>query len=103
MRFLLKITVPTEVGNAAIRDGSFMERVQSIVATMQPECAYFTAINGERGAYFVLRLDDAHQIPLIAEPFFLGLNCTVEMIPVMVAEDLARASESFPQIIETYG
>jgi hypothetical protein len=102
MRFLVKATVPVEVGNAAIKDGSLMEKIQSIVAETHPECAYFTALNGERCAWFVLNIDEPYQIPHIAEPFFLGLNCNVEMVPVMVAEDLARASEAFPRIIETY-
>jgi hypothetical protein len=40
--------------------------------------------------------------PTYRRTVLLGLNCNVEMVPVMVAEDLARASEAFPRIIETY-
>ena len=37
-------------------------------------------------------MDDASQIPAIAEPLLIGLDATVEIHPVMTAEDLGRAT-----------
>jgi hypothetical protein len=36
-------------------------------------------------------MEDASQIPAVAEPWFLTFNADVEVHPVMLPEDLARA------------
>ncbi len=36
----------------------------------------------------VFDLKDSSDLPRIAEPFFMGLNATVEFTPVMNADDL---------------
>ncbi|ONI84586.1 hypothetical protein ALI22I_28975 [Saccharothrix sp. ALI-22-I] len=42
-------------------------------------------------------LADPAQIPVIAEPLFRSLNCTVEFIPVMNVDDLQRGLEQWAQ------
>jgi len=103
MRFLLKINIPVEVGNAAIKAGSFGTTVQSILADLKPEAVYFTDDNGQRTALVFLDMQDASQIPAIVEPCMLALNARVELHPVMVPEDLMKAGPAFAQAAEKYG
>jgi hypothetical protein len=81
MRFMLTFRVPPEVGNAAMKDGRFMSAFQSVVEELKPEAAYFTPVEGARGGYLVVHMDDASQIPAIAEPLFLGLARRSKAIP----------------------
>ena len=71
MRFMLTLRVPPEQGNAAMKDGSFMSAFQSVMEELEPEAAYFAEIEGARGGYVVVNMDDAAQIPAICEPLFL--------------------------------
>jgi len=44
MRMMLKVSIPVDTGNAAIRDGSIVKKIQTILADLKPEAAYFTAL-----------------------------------------------------------
>ena len=90
MRMLIRVTIPVEQGNAAIKDGSLGSIIQAFMAEHKPEAAYFTADGGNRTAYFFTRVSDPSRIPPMAEPFFMGLNAKVEFQPVMNPEDLAK-------------
>jgi hypothetical protein len=48
-------------------------------------------------------MDDASQIPAIAEPWFLALNAAIEVTPVMVPEDLQKAGPAIERAVKTYG
>lgn len=102
MRFMLTIRVPMEAGNAAVKDGSLPETLQSILEDLKPEAAYFADIEGARGGYLVVNMDDASQIPAIAEPIFLGLGATVQVHPVFIPEDMPRAMEALEQAAKKY-
>ncbi len=103
MRFLLKVELPVETGNAKARNGSLGETIQAIVEEQKPEAAYFLASNGERACYIFLDLDDPSQIPAVAAPGFRAFDASVELIPAMVAEDLAKAGPSIEQAVAKYG
>ena len=103
MRILLKVEFPVEAGNAAIRDGSLGKIIQSILDEQKPEAAYFLTSNGMRSGLIFLDLKDASQIPELAEPWFLALNATVELQPVMTPEDLAKAGPTIEQAVKKYG
>jgi hypothetical protein len=47
-------------------------------------------------------MNDASQIPAIAEPWFLALNASIEIHPVMVPDDLARASGAIEAAVKKY-
>lgn len=51
----------------------------------------------------MINMADSSQIAEIAERFFFGLNASVEMVPVMAAEDLAKGLSSVPATIQKYG
>jgi hypothetical protein len=38
---------------------------------LQPEAAYFTDVDGARGGYFIVNMDDASELPAKAEPLSL--------------------------------
>ena len=102
MRFLLKVNIPVESGNAAAKAGKLGATIQSILAEQKPEAAYFTDDNGQRTALIFLEMKDASQIPAIAEPWFLAFNASVELHPVMVPDDLARAGGAIEQAVKKY-
>jgi hypothetical protein len=102
MRFLMKASMPNEAGNAAISDGSLNKTIQSILGDLKPEAAYFLAENGQRTAYLFVNMQDASQIPALAEPWFLAFNATVEFIPVMVPDDLGKAGPAIEAAVKKY-
>jgi hypothetical protein len=102
MRFMLTFRIPPEEGNAAMKDGSFMSAFQSVLEELQPEAAYFSPIEGARGGYLVLNMDDASQIPAICEPLFLGLDATVQIHPVFTPDDMPGVTEAVEQARQKY-
>ena len=103
MRFLLKVTIPVEAGNAAARAGKLGSTIQSILAELKPEAVYFTDNDGQRAAFIFLDMQDASQIPAIAEPWLLAFNAKIEIHPVMVPDDLAKAGNAIEQAVKNYG
>ena len=103
MRFMITFRIPMEKGNAAVKDGSLPQTIQSILEELKPEAAYFGEIEGARGGYLVVNMDDASQMPSIAEPLFLGLGATIQAGPVMVPEDLEKAGPDLEQVAQKYG
>ena len=102
MWFLLKVNIPDETGNAAAKDGKLGATIQSIPEELKPEAAYFMANNGQRTGLLFCEMQDAWQIPAIAEPWFLAFNAGIEIQPVMVPEDLARASGAIEAAVQKY-
>ncbi len=103
MRFMLTFRIPMDKGNAAVRDGSLPDTIQSVLEDLKPEAAYFSDIEGARGGYLVVNMDDASQIPAVAEPLFLAMDATVQVHPVFTLEDIPRAMEGLQQAAQKYG
>src|SRR5437773_2226207 len=102
MRFLVKVNIPVDAGNAAAKAGKLGETIQSILADLKPEAAYFTDDSGQRTGFIVLDMQDASQIPAIAEPWFLAFNASIEIHPVMVPADLAKAGAAIERAVKNY-
>ncbi len=102
MRFLMKVNIPVEPGNAAAKAGKLGSTIQSILADLKPEAVYFSDDKGQRTAYLFLDLQDASQIPAIAEPWFLAFHADIELHPVMVPEDLAKAGSAIEKAVKKY-
>jgi hypothetical protein len=102
MRFLVKINIPVEAGNAAAKAGKLGTTIQAILADLKPEAVYFTDDKGQRTALLFLDMQDASQIPAIAEPWLLAFNASIEIHPVMVPEDLARAGSAIAAAVKRY-
>lgn len=103
MRFLVKVSLPVEAGNAAVKSGKLGATIQSILADLKPEAVYFTDDNGQRTAFIFLEMQSASQIPAIAEPWFLAFNASVEFHPVMLPDDLAKAGSAIAAAVNKYG
>jgi hypothetical protein len=101
MRFLLKVSFPVEAGNAAAHDG--FKKIQSILEENKPEAAYFAALDGKRTGILIVNMEDASQIPQIAEPWFLAFNAAIEWVPVMVPADLQKAAPAIAHAVKVYG
>lgn len=103
MHYLLKVSFPVAAGNAALADPQFGEKMQRLLAEIKAEATYFTSINGQRGAYIVVNMEDASEIPGIAEPFFLWLKADLEFIPVMLPAELAKAAPAIAAACSNWG
>jgi hypothetical protein len=102
MRFMLKVNIPVESGNAAAKAGKLGSTIQSILADLKPEAAYFTATDGQRTGFIFLDMSDTSQIPAIAEPWFLAFNASLEFQPAMVPDDLAKATGAINAAVRKY-
>ncbi len=102
MRFLVKVNIPVEAGNAAAKAGKLGTTFQTILADLKPEAVYFTDDNGQRTAFLSLEMENASQIPAIAEPWFLAFNASIEIHPVMVPDDLAKAGSAIEAAVNKY-
>jgi hypothetical protein len=90
MRTMIKIKIPVEAGNKSIQDGILPKTIMEALDRLKPEAAYFFPEHGVRTALMIVDLSDPSEIPVVVEPFFSRLNASVELIPVMNAEDLKK-------------
>jgi len=103
MRFMLKVNIPNDAGNAAARAGKLGKTIKAILDEQKPEAVYFTDNLGQRTGYLFIEMADAAQIPAFAEPWFLAFNARIELHPVMTPEDLAKAAPGIERAVERYG
>ena len=94
MKYILKVKIPNPYGNELLKNPQFGMKMKEVLEEVKAEAAYFTTIDGCRGGYVVVNMNDASEIPAIAEPFFLWLNADIEFVPVMTPQDLAKAGPS---------
>jgi hypothetical protein len=102
MRIMLKVNIPVKAGNAAAKEGKLSSIIQSILADLKPEAVYFSDNEGQRTGYLFLDLKEASQIPSICEPWMLAFNASIELHPVMVPDDLAKAAGAIEKVVKKY-
>jgi hypothetical protein len=88
MRVLLKARMDVAAANEAVKSGAIAPALQDVMKKLQPEAAYFGPDGGKRTAFIFFDLKDPSQIPAVSEPFFQVTHASVEIIPVMNADDL---------------
>jgi hypothetical protein len=104
MRMLLRVSIPVEAGNAAVKAGTLGSTIQRILAGLKPEAAYFFADDsGARSASIVFDMKDTSQIPAIAEPWFFAFNAKISLRPVMNPQDLDTAGPAIAAAAQQYG
>ena len=99
----MKFRIPQERGNEVLSDPQFGHKMNELLTEIKAEAAYFSTIDGQRGAFVVINMNDASEIPAIAEPFFLWLDADIEFFPVMRLEDLAKAGPSIGAAVKKWG
>lgn len=103
MKYLMRIKMTNPTANQKLRDPQFGKKMQEILAEVKAENAYFSTIDGCRGGYVVINMDDASQMPAIAEPFFFWLNAEIDFLPVMMPEDLGKAGPAIAEAVKKWG
>jgi hypothetical protein len=102
MRMMIRISMPTEIANAHIADGSFAGAMQNYLADAKPEAAYFVAENGVRTSYMFVDMTESSQLPAFCEPSFLAYNAKVEVTPAMNLDDLKAAMPAIEAAFKKY-
>jgi hypothetical protein len=100
---MIRVTLPNETASARIADGTFTPAMQSYLAEIKPEAAYFLAENGVRTAYFFVDMTDSSQLPALAEPLFQAFQAEVDVTPAMNLEDLKAAMPAIEAAVKKYG
>ena len=90
MRMLLKVSMPVEHGNAAIKSGALQRSVEAAMKALTPEAAYFFPEDGKRTFMMVFDMQGSWQLPAIVEPLFQNLGASILVTPVMNGDDLQR-------------
>jgi hypothetical protein len=91
MRILLRASFPSEPFNTLVRKGTASKIMGKIIAAIKPESVYFTDMEGMRTAILIVNMENASQIPALAEPFFLNFQAECHFHPVMTPDDLQKA------------
>lgn len=87
MRMMMRVSVPIENANKAIQDGSMGKILQAQLEKLRPEAVYFYAADDVRTALLFLDVKEPSDMPVIADPFFRGVNARITFTPVMNAQD----------------
>jgi len=102
MRFLLKFKIPVESGNDAWKEGSFVERLQNLLNEVEADDAYFGIIDGHRGGFVVVNIDNPSDIMKISGPFLFWLNAEVQYYPVMKIDEMRKGEQRVLDIIDKW-
>ena len=103
MRFMVTASWPVAAGNAAARACTLGETVQAILEDIKPEAVYFAAQDGKRTTIMIVDMADASDLPAIAEPWFLAFDASIDIIPLMLPEDLAKAGPAIENAVKKFG
>jgi hypothetical protein len=103
MRVMVRFSFSADAGNAAIRTGKLEKVFRQLIEDLKPEAAYFHAVEGDRGGFFVVNMQESSQIADIAERLFYGVNAKIELVPVMTADDLRKGLSGVQETIRRYG
>jgi len=95
MRTLATIALDTPTANAALKSGELMKVMSATVERLKPEAAYFGVRDGRRTAYIIFDMKSPAEMPPYFEPMFNVLEASVELQPIMNADDLRAGLEAY--------
>ena len=90
MRMMAKVEFGLEKGNEVVSSGAIQDILKRVMDQLKPEAAYFGPVNGSRGCYLVVNMDDSSQLPAFSDPLFQEMHAKVEWFPVMNLDDVQR-------------
>ena len=102
MRFLILAKIPTEDGNKMVQDPNFLEKLGKYINKVKAEATYFFEADGNRVASFIVDIQSADQIPVLAEPLFSGMGAHVELHPIMSLDDLKKGIPQAVREVNSY-
>jgi hypothetical protein len=88
MRMQLKVSIPVEKGNAAIKDGSLPKIIEEALGKLKAEAAYFTVQDGVRTGFIYFDMAGQSDMVAAGEPLFMGLDAEIDLTPAMTPDDL---------------
>jgi hypothetical protein len=88
---ILNVSFPHEPFNAMVRNGSAGATMAKILETIKPEAVYFTEYDGRRTAMLIVNVNQASDVPSLAEPWFLKFQADCRFQIVMSPEDLQKS------------
>ena len=91
MRMMLNVSLPHEPFNTAVRNGSAGATIGKILEAIKPEAVYFTEYDGRRTALLIVNVNQASDVPSLAEPWFLKFQADCRFQIVMSTEDLQKS------------
>ncbi len=94
MRTMVKFTIPTQEANPLVKDGSIGQTIESLMGNLQPEAAYFGPIEGKRGGFIVINMEEGSDVVTKLEHLWLELGATIELYPVATPDELRAGLQS---------
>ena len=90
MRFILSAKIPTEAGNLMVQDAKLLNKLETYINKVKAEATYLFELMAIKYTAFIVDIQSADQIPVLAEPLFSGMGAHVEFHPVMSLDDLKK-------------
>jgi hypothetical protein len=91
VRMMLKVQIPPDGGNQAIKAGNQGAIFQALIDQIKPEAVYFTQEDGLRTAYFVYTIHETTDFAAIHEPLIQGFGARVYDMPALTWDELKNA------------
>ena len=91
MKMLLNVVFPHKPFNTLVKKGKVGEIFAKIEKEIKPEAVYLTEQDGKRSGIYIVNINQASDIPKLAEPFFLNFNADCQIKIVMTPEDLMKS------------
>ena len=91
---MVKFTIPTQEANPLVKDGSIGQTMESLMGNLQPEAAYFGPIDGKRGGFVVINMEEGSDVVTKLEHLWLELGATIELFPVATPDELRAGLQS---------
>jgi len=99
----MRVKFPNDTANDVLRDPQFGAKMHDLLDEIHAEATYFTTIDGYRGCFAVVNMNDTSEMPKVAEPFFIWMAAEIDWFPVMTPEDLGRAGSDIAAAYKKWG
>jgi hypothetical protein len=103
IRYMIKMDKIIDAGNMAISDPKIGGKIHIMLKELKAEAVYFKTVDGHRGGYIIINTENAYQIPAMIEPLYRWFKAHVELIPVMLPQDFARAEYAIGSAVGKWG